>query len=211
MVCPTQVTPPTALNPHGGWSEWSEPCDVQLYSGAELPEPAGFYRCHGVDAHGTTDVCRILPDGTPLYEYALDGIPWDERGAAPVQTYFAGLPLTHPAEIPKTWIGGGAWPAHNYRPDITGTPAPYAWHDYRKTGGGYGTDKLGYYPVQGVPRAPTSFWERSGLSSLANYACAAISTGLSIGGPALEITGGAGAGANKLATTFYKKVCSGSD
>jgi hypothetical protein len=203
VSCPTEVAP-------GSWSDWTAPCDTQLYSGVELPVPAGFYGCAGLDHTGQkSEVCRILPDGTPLYEYALDGIPWNERTRAPVQTYFAGLPLTHPLKVPTTWLGDTAWPAHTHRKDIVGSPAPFAWHDYTATGGGYGVDKKGFYPMQGIPYVPKPFAERLGLNDLKSFACNALKTGLTIGGPALELVGTKAAmpGASKLATTFYAKAC----
>ena len=202
VTCPTEISP-------GNWSDWTQACDTQLYSGVELPVPAGFLTCTGIDPSGkTTTDCRILPDGTPLYEYAADGIPWDERGHVPVQTYFAGQALDKPSTAFPVWNTPGAWPARDHRDDITGSPAPFAWHDFSQGGGGQPSGP-GYYPIQGVPYVPRPWLERSGLNDLKNFACSALKTGLTIGGPALEIVGKANPmpGASKLATSFYEKAC----
>ena len=128
VVCPTEISP-------GNYGEWATPCDVQAYSGPLPPQPWGG-SCSGVDAGGqNSTICRILPDGTPLYEYAIDGIAYADRSPGVYQTYFAGVPLDFP---PKTetgmpgWssVGGGkpVWQKGVAATDISQSPAPYAWH-----------------------------------------------------------------------------------
>jgi len=165
VSCPTELTP-------GNWAEWATPCDVQTYSGPPPPEPWGGQGCPGLDADGKqSNICRILPDGTPLYEYAIDGIPYSERQPGVVQTYFAGVPLDFPPLLDTGavgWVSGTTgnpiWQKGVAATDISKSPAPFAWHKPTKNSAGFLDPSSGHvYPSKWV--VDKDHWAGGYLSS----------------------------------------------
>jgi len=204
VVCPSEISP-------GNYGEWATPCDVQTYSGPTPPEPWGGAGCSGVDADGkSTNVCRILPDGTPLYQYAVDGVSYSDRQPGVYQTFFAGVPLDVP---PLLETGGAGWtPGTSSNPimakgvaasDISSSPAPFAWHAPSTSSAGFRDPATGHaYPQQlvggkfvskelepyyrpqwGIPYRPKPW--RIGdplafINSIQKFACNALGTGLTV-------------------------------
>ena len=139
VVCPSRLPGlPLWADPATAYGDWSQPCDVQLVS-SQPPMPfSGVWNCGTV---AEPQVCRVLPDGTPLYEYepsglttstAFDALP--ANAPKTVQTWFAGVPLDWPP------VQASGMPAYTYLPQpdsavpsgigstlYDASPAPYAW------------------------------------------------------------------------------------
>lgn len=150
VSCPSEISP-------GNYGEWATPCDVQTYSGPEPPEPWGGQGCAGAGADGKpSQICRILPDGTPLYEYAIDGIPYAEREPGVYQTYFAGVPLDFPPRLKNGMVGWAqgtsgdpVWQKGVAATDISNSPAPFVWHEPSTSPAGFLNPDSGHvYPMQ---------------------------------------------------------------
>ena len=136
VVCPTRLDHLPAHAPAASaYGEWTQPCDDQTV--ANTP-PAPFFEDCGPRG------CHVLPDGTPLYQYTLDGttsasigqeFAAGTRGGVFTQTYFAGVPLEYPPlnQWGGPWYGSTAGTPGQGRPsgiaalNITNSPAPYAW------------------------------------------------------------------------------------
>ena len=140
VVCPSRLPGvPSYAPPHTAYGDWSTPCDVQEVANTPpIPWAGSFDNCGSAKDPGP---CRVLPDGTPLYEYEPSGLTAKTANLAkadnapPVtQTYFAGVPLDWP---PLLNTGMPAYsfiptPGLNVAAGIGSTlykssPAPYAW------------------------------------------------------------------------------------
>jgi hypothetical protein len=136
VLCPSRLPSlPEHAPAASAYGNWMEPCDDQTVVNAP---PAPFFE--GCGPRG----CHVLPDGTPLYQYTLDGttsasiaaeFDAGTRSNVFTQTWFAGVPLEYPPLRP----GGGPWysmastkkglgaPSGIAALNISNTPAPYAW------------------------------------------------------------------------------------
>lgn len=148
VLCPSRIPGlPDHAPASTAFGDWTEPCDSQMI--VNTP-PVPFYE--GCGPRG----CHVLPDGTALYQYTLDGTTSasvkqavDATGVGPggtvfKQTYFAGVPLDYPplraTGAPfynlAAATGGFGAPAGAAALSITNSAAPYAWRRSTATVGG---------------------------------------------------------------------------